>query len=216
MESLYTGTGNMARVAFLQEGMKFEPFTIPPDDAQFLETRVHGVRDVCRIFHVPPHKLADLADATFSNVEEQNIEYVTDCLGPWLVAWEQELHWKLLLPGERPQFYPEFVVEGLLRGNAQARAAFYKDLFYIGVLSINDIRRLENLNPIGTEGDVHYVPVNMQPAGSLSKATVSQVAKGPGKEAPDNGRGLFFPGLVQEVTADCNRRYTQMNADEHR
>jgi len=185
LEAAYTGTENFGRVAVLEEGMKFEPLSIPPDDAQFLQTRVHSIRDICRIFHVPPHKLADLADATFSNVEEQNIEYVTDCLGPWLVAWEQELHWKLLLPGERKHYYPEFVVEGLLRGDSKSRAQFYKDLFYIGVLSINDIRRMENLDGIGPAGDRHYVPVNMQPVEGEKKERLYRALKEPKDALPE-------------------------------
>lgn len=162
--STNSGADNFGKLLLFEEGMKWNQLTIPPDDAQFLETRVYQVRDVARIFHVPLHKLGDLERATFSNIEEQNIEWVIDCLGPWVVNWEQELSYKLLLPGERAKYNAQFVLEGLLRGNSQARAQFYTSMFNIGVFSINEIRKLENQNPIGDEGDVHYVPLNMTTA----------------------------------------------------
>ena len=158
------GPDNAGKLLVLEEGMKYNALTIPPEDAQFLETRTFQVRDIARIFHVPPHKLADLADATFANVEEQNIEWVADCLAPWMVNWEQELNWKLLSPREREGYFVEFVAEGLLRGNATARQAFYHGALSDGWMTINEVRRKENLNPIGPAGDINYVPMNMTTA----------------------------------------------------
>jgi len=168
-EARNAGPENFGRVLVLEQGVKFTAHTIPPDDAQFLETRVYGVRDVARIFHVPPHKLADLADATFSNVEEQNLEWVTDCLMPWMVNTEQEVNDKLFWPGEQERYYAEFDANGLLRGNMAARSTFYREMFGIGALSINDINRLENRPGIGPAGDVHFVPANMLPADQAMK-----------------------------------------------
>ena len=156
--------GNTGGLLLLEEGMQMTQWTIPPNDAQFLETRTFQVQDVARIFNIPPHKLAELSRATFSNVEEQERQYVGDCLQPWLTNWEQELHHKLFLPGERDKYTVRFNVEGLLRGNSQARGEFYSKLFNIGVLSINEIRELENIPSIGAAGDEHYVPLNLQTA----------------------------------------------------
>lgn len=156
------GAENTGKLLILEEGMQYNQMAIPPEDAQYIATMVHQVRDIARIFHVPPHKLADLADATFSNVEEQNLEWVADCLRPWLVNWEQEAEYKLLRPSERPGYYTAFNIKGLLRGNSEARAQFYRELWNIGALTINDIRALEDMNPI-EGGDTAYVPLNMVP-----------------------------------------------------
>ena len=164
MERNNSGSGNAGKVMILEEGMKFTALSIPPNDAQFLETRVHQVQDIARIFNMPPHKIAELSNATFSNIEEQSQEYVVDCLQPHLTNWEQECNAKLLMDAERETLEFKFSVEGLLRGNSQARAEFYNKLFQIGVMSINEIRGLENLPSIGEPGNVHYVPLNMTTA----------------------------------------------------
>ncbi|HET6495468.1 MAG TPA: phage portal protein [Thermoleophilia bacterium] len=163
MEKQASGSGKQGRLLIAEEGMKYATLAIDPKDAQYLETRVHQVREIARIFHIPPHKLADLADATFSNVEEQNQEYVDDCLSPWLVQWEQELARKLLNEQERQTLYMKHELGGLLRGNAATRSAFYSSMFNIGAFSINDILEREDMNPI-EGGDEHYVPVNLAPS----------------------------------------------------
>jgi len=187
-QSTYGGVENTGKVLVLEEGMDFEPITIPPEDAQFLETRTFQVRDIARIFHVPPHKLADLADATFSNVEEQNIDFVGDCVQPWVVNWEQECEQKLLTEAERRRYFCEFVLEGLLRGNSQARAEFYSKGFQNGWFNINDIRQRENENPIGPAGDVHFVPVNLVPAEQALQNAQNPPENGPEPPSePDEG-----------------------------
>ena len=158
------GAGKQGRLLVVEEGMKYEGMAIDPNDAQYLETRVFQIRDIARIFRLPPHKLGDLADATFSNVEEQNREYVDDCLAPWLVQWEQEIASKLLMPSEAEAYYPRFFVDALLRGNATTRAAFYSTMYHIGGMTINEVRDKEDLDTIGKDGDAHMVPVNLQPA----------------------------------------------------
>jgi HK97 family phage portal protein len=175
--------GKAGSLLITEEGMKLEQWTIPPDDAQFLETRQFQIQDIARIFNIPPHKLGDLSRATFSNIEEQSMDYVVDCLQPWLTNWEQELEWKLFSPQERKRYRVKFSVEGILRGNSQARADFYSKLFNIGVMSINDIRSLENLPTIGEAGDEHYVPVNLQTA---EKAAAGLPAEDPTQPPTDN------------------------------
>jgi HK97 family phage portal protein len=160
----YHGQGGLDRafrVLLLQEGMRYERAGIPPDDAQFLESRAFQVTEIARWFNIPPHKLGDLSRATFSNIEMQSLEYVTDTLRPWLIRWEQECHRKLVAPAEQSTVFVEHSMDALLRGDSQARAAFYREMFEIGAFSINEIRNFENLNPIGADGDLHFVASTM-------------------------------------------------------
>jgi hypothetical protein len=121
-------------------------------------TTVAGVVHNCRWFRMPPHKIQDLSEATYSNIEFQNIEYVTDTLQSWLARWEQELKRKIF--GIDSPYYAKHLVQGLLRGDHAARASFYTAMFKIGVLSPNDIRETEDLNSIGPDGDEYFVEAN--------------------------------------------------------
>jgi HK97 family phage portal protein len=168
----YEGLGKAHRMMLLEEGMTFAKNTIPPNDAQFLETRKFQTNEIARMFRVPPHKLADLERATFSNIEQQSIEYVTHSLRPWLVRLEQSINWKMFLGNEQKKFFAEFLIEGLLRGDSAARASFYKEMFMIGVYSQNDIRIKENENPI-PGGDKYYVPLNMTEIGKTADPGLS-------------------------------------------
>jgi len=155
------GAGNAMGMGVLEQGLKWVQTGIPPQDAQFLETRQFQVVEVCRWFRMPPHKVQHLADATFTNIEHQGKEYVDDTLMAWNVRWEQEVRRKLLGGYEEDEYAPEILVTALLRGDTAARSAFYTALFNIGALSPNDIAELENGNPIGPEGDMRYIQSNM-------------------------------------------------------
>lgn len=146
-------------------GLKFERLTIPPEDAQFLETRSFQVAEIARMFGVPPHMLMDTDKSTSwgTGIEQQSIGFVVYTLRPWLARIEQRL--TQLLPVDT---YARFSVEGLLRGDSQQRAAFYKELWMLGALSTNDIRALEELKPV-EGGDVHYRPLNMGELGTTDK-----------------------------------------------
>jgi HK97 family phage portal protein len=157
-QTIYGGPGNANKMAILEEGMKYERLGIPPEEAQFLETRQFQVEEVCRWFRMPKSKIHDLTDSTYSNMEQQNLEYVPDTLMPWLVRWEQELKRKLFV--DEPAYFAEHAVQGLLRGDQAARASFYKDLFGVGAISPNDIRELENMNSLGPQGDQYFVASN--------------------------------------------------------
>lgn len=161
-ERMHKGLDNAHRIAILEEGMTWQQIGIPPDDAQFLETRKFQVTEVARIYQIPPHMLGDLERATFSNIEHQSIDFVRHTLMPWLRRWELECNRKLFGPWST-NFFGEFLVEGLLRGDSRARGQFYRELWNLGVLSANEIREKENLNPIAG-GDRYWVPVNMAPA----------------------------------------------------
>jgi len=138
-------------VAVLEEGMSWEQITIPPEQAQFLETRIFQVLEVCRWFRMPPHMVGHLADAKYANIEQQAIDYVVGTLTPWLVRGEQEINRKLL---RGTPFYVKHDVRGLLRGDQAARAEYYKALFAVGAYSPNDIRELEDMNPV--DGSDNY------------------------------------------------------------
>jgi hypothetical protein len=161
---MHSGLSNTHRVAILEDGMTYTSIGVPPENAQFLETRKFQRGEVASIFHVPPHMIGDLEHATFTNIEHQGIEFVTYCLGPWLRAWESEIHRKLIAPTEKRSLFAEFLVDGLLRGDTQARYQAYSVGRQWGWLSANDVRERENMNPIDG-GDEYMVPLNMMPAG---------------------------------------------------
>jgi HK97 family phage portal protein len=156
----FQGSRNGHRVAVLEEGVKYHTIGIPPDEAQFLETRKFQLSEICRIFRVPPHMIADLERATFSNIEHQAIEFVQHTLRPWIVRFEQAVYKSLLNEYERQTYYARFNVDGLLRGDYASRMQGYAIGRQNGWLSANDIRGLEDMNPIDG-GDVYLVNGNM-------------------------------------------------------
>lgn len=159
--------GNRFKTPVLESGMKLHEMGIKHTDAQFLETRRYKDTDIARIFRVPPHKVGILDKATFSNIEQQAIEFVQDTMLPWFVRWEQSLTMALLGPDEREDMFFEFLVDGLLRGDVASRAQFYSRGVLDGWLTRNEVREMENRNPI--EGlDAPLEPLNMAPAGSRS------------------------------------------------
>lgn len=167
----YGGTANAGKTVLLEEGTTFKPITLPNDDAQFLQSRQFQVEEVARIFRVPLHKINSLEHATFSNIEHQSIEFVTDTLRPWLVRWEQAMAHKLISQRERGKVFSEFLVDGLLRGDTTSRYQAYAIGRQWGWFSINDILKMENMNPI-EDGDGHLVPLNMVELGESSQSSV--------------------------------------------
>ncbi len=161
--AVYQGSGNAHRVAVLEEGMKFQPIGIPPEQAQFLETRKFQINEIARIFRIPPHMIGDLEKSSFSNIEQQSLEFVKYTLDPWVVRREQAMQRALLSPGEKKDYFIKFNVDGLLRGDYQSRMNGYAVGRQNGWMSSNDIRELENLNRIPEElgGDLYLVNGNM-------------------------------------------------------
>jgi len=161
--SAYQGSGNAHRVAVLEEGMKFHAIGIPPEQAQFLETRKYQLNEIARIFRVPPHMVGDLDRATFSNIEHQSLEFTKYTVGPWVTRWEQALQQALILPSERSRYFIKFNLDGLLRGDYQSRMRGYSIGRQNGWLSANDIRELEDMNRIPAEegGDLYLTNGNM-------------------------------------------------------
>jgi len=157
-EKTHEGLDNKFRVAVLEEGMKFNAVGVPPEDAQLLETRKFGVSEIARYFRMPLHKISDLDRSTNNNIEQQAIEFVTDTVRPWLVNIEQELSMKLF----SGNYFPEFLIEGLLRGDIKSRYEAYAIGRQWGWLSADDIRERENLNKLpNKQGEQYLVPLNM-------------------------------------------------------
>lgn len=159
-KSEYAGTDNAMKVAMLQEGITFRPLSMTNADAQLIDARKLSALEVAQIFKMPPHKVGLLERATNNNIEHQAIEFVIYCLMPWIKRHEQARMRDLLLPSERDTLFIEFNVGGLLRGDVKSRYAAYAVARQWGWLSVNDIRRLENLPPI-EGGDVYLTPLNM-------------------------------------------------------
>ena len=164
-QSTFGGSHNANKVAVLEEGMKYTPISISPEQAQFLETRKFQINEIARIFRVPPHMVGDLEKSSFSNIEQQSLEFVKYTLDPWVSRWEQSMARSLLTPEEKKQYFVKFNVDGLLRGDYQSRMNGYAVGRQNGWMSANDIRELENLDRIPEElgGDLYLINGNMMP-----------------------------------------------------
>ena len=177
--SVYQGSSNAHRVAVLEEGMKYTPIGISPEQAQFLETRKFQINEIARIFRVPPHMVGDLEKSSFSNIEQQSLEFVKYTLDPWVVRWEQAMCRVLLSNSEKPEYFIKFNVDGLLRGDYASRMSGYATARQNGWMSSNDIRELENLDRIPAElgGDLYLINgamTKLEDAGAFINASTQQ------------------------------------------
>lgn len=156
-EKKYGGPKRSWRPLIVEEDMKWQTMGMPLQDAQFLESRKFSVEDIARWFRVPPHKIGHLEKATFSNIEHQSIESVQESILPWAVRMEQEADYKLISQRNRNVFFTKINLKGLLRGDAKSRSEFYKIMRNEGIMNTNEIRELEDLNPIGPDGDKYVM-----------------------------------------------------------
>ena len=171
-QATFGGSGNANKIAVLEEGMKYTPISISPEQAQFLETRKFQIDEIARIFRVPPHMIGDLEKSSFNNIEQQSLEFVKYTLDPWVSRWEQAMVRALLTPDEKKKYFFKFNVDGLLRGDYQSRMNGYATARQNGWMSANDIRELENLDRIPEEdgGDLYLVNGNLVPLVSAGAA----------------------------------------------
>ena len=185
-QSQFGGSQNSGKVAVLEEGMKYTPISISPEQAQFLETRKFQINEIARIFRVPPHMVGDLEKSSFSNIEQQSLEFVKYTLDPWVIRWEQSIMRILLTADEKKQYFVKFNLEGLLRGDYQSRMNGYATARQNGWMSANDIRELENLDLIPDEdgGNLYLVNGNMVPL-PLAGAAYVDTTNDDGKEDTD-------------------------------
>ena len=191
----FGGSSNANKVAVLEEGMKYTPISISPNEAQFLETRKFQINEIARIFRVPPHMVGDLEKSSFSNIEQQSLEFVKYTLDPWISRWEQNMMRSLLTDDEKTTYFIKFNVDGLLRGDYQSRMNGYAIGRQNGWMSANDIRELENLDRIPEEfgGDLYLINGNMtklQDAGIFAESGKEKEADEEvlGVEEPDEGQ----------------------------
>ena len=188
-------------MALLEEGLKYTPISISPNEAQFLETRKFQINEIARIFRVPPHMVGDLEKSSFSNIEQQSLEFVKYTLEPWIIRWEQSICRSLLNQEEKGKYFVKFNVDGLLRGDYQSRMNGYATARQNGWLSANDIRELENLDLIPDEegGNLYLVNGSMtklKDAGAFANTEetkeekdeeVLEVEESDGNESGDDG-----------------------------
>ena len=172
--SVYRGVNNAHKIAVLEEGMKYQQIGIPPEEAQFLETRKFQINEIARLYRIPPHMVGDLDKSSFSNIEQQSLEFVKYTLDPWVIRWEQSLQRSLLLPGEKGKYFIKLNVDGLLRGDYQSRMNGYAVGRQNGWFSANDIREMENMNPIPDEQGGNLYLINgamtkLEDAGAFAK-----------------------------------------------
>ena len=207
-ENIHRGPANRGRVAVLEEGMKWETVGVTAADAEFMAAQKASVPDICRWFRVPPHMVAELDRATFSNIEAQQIDFVQHTLRPWLVQWEQSISRDLF--GDDDRYFCEFSVEGLLRGDSESRAKFYTAALN-GWMTTNEVRQLENLPPV--EGGDHVrVPMNTvrvdQPDQPVDVVRKNIEPSSPAKEPPSPRRGVPVPARPDRVPS---RRRAEMD-----
>jgi HK97 family phage portal protein len=204
MNAMHQGAGNAHKFMVLWNGMKWTQTTIPPQDAQFLETRQFQVLEIARMFRLPPHKLGDFSQSHLANIEESNIEYMTTVLMPWCKAIEQELNRKLFTQEEQARgYYIKHNMAAFLRGNSASRLAWYQGMFGLGAYTIDDIREYEDLNPIGDVGKERFLTVQAQPLSTLlnppapppaAPAAPPADGQSPPAKAPPNGKPATVNG----------------------
>jgi len=154
------GLGKSHNTLLLDEGMKMENISIPPEESQFLSTRLFSINEIARFFNLPVNMLSDNRYSTYQNYEQMLLSFAIHTIGPWTVRLEQQYDSQLLLPDDRAKgYFFKFSMEGLLRGSPKARSEYYESLSKIGALTINEIRALENMAPVDG-GDVAHIPMN--------------------------------------------------------
>ena len=182
---VYRGTTNAHKIAVLEEGMKYQQIGIPPEEAQFLETRKFQINEIARLYRIPPHMVGDLEKSSFSNIEQQSLEFVKYTLDPWVIRWEQAMQRSLLLPKEKQEFFIRLNVDGLLRGDYQSRMNGYSVARQNGWLSSNDIREMEDMNPIPDEEGGNLYLIN----GNMTKLKDAGLFGGQGQSESANKKG---------------------------
>ena len=158
--AVYGGSRNAGKVAVLEEGMKYQQIGIPPEEAQFLETRKFQIDEIARLYRIPPHMVGDLDKSSFSNIEQQSLEFVKYTLDPWVIRWEQSIQKALFLPQEKKEYFVKMNVDGLLRGDYESRMKGYSIGIQNGFMCPNDIRRLESMDLIPVEEGGEYFLTN--------------------------------------------------------
>jgi len=169
LDKNYAGIANTGKPFLAEGGAKVKELTVKPADAQLIENKRFQIEDVARIYRVPMHLIQELTRSTNNNIEHQSLEFVMYTMLPWFKRWEENISMQLLTLDERKNgLYAEFKIDSLLRGDAKSRAEAYAAGRQWGWLSVNDIRRMENMSPIAN-GDIYLQPLNMGEAGKIEQ-----------------------------------------------
>lgn len=185
-ENLNTGLTNAHRIAILDAGLDYQSIGMNLADAQFIETAKFGILEIAKIYKIPPHKLGQLDRATFSNIENQSLEYVKNTLLPICKNWEEEINYKLFTQREQRKYYVKFNMTAELRGDSASRANFYKEMIMAGVMSINEVRALEEMDNIGELGDKHYMQLDHATLENLEKYQQAKIGLKGGETSASN------------------------------
>jgi HK97 family phage portal protein len=199
-ERVHRGPDKAQKTAILTGGLKAHELGVTNEQSQFLEARRYQTEEICRIYRVPPHMVQDLSRSSFSNIEHQGLDFVQHTLLPWIRRWESAIVRDLI--DEDDKYFVEFDVRGLLRGDAATRAAYYSTMSSLGVLSINEIREFESLNPV-EGGDERFVQLNMQ---TLANAVNNPSPQGPVPEPAPTPLSLSPPSNEKKSKARTRRR----------
>jgi len=165
-----SGPGNEFQDMILEDGLKMAKARSENRDSQFDESRNRQSLAICSLFGVPPHKVGIVSNQPRANVEQENISFAVDTIRPLCVVWEQVLNQRLFTAEERRIYYAEFDISGLVRGDLKTRYEAYAQARQWGWLSVNEIRKKENMNPIGVGGDTYMQPLNMTGLGQQEEA----------------------------------------------
>lgn len=171
----HKGPDKAFRVKVTPAGSKVHAVGMPMTDAQFLESRSFSVTEVCRWYGVPPHKVADLTRSTNNNIEHQGIEFVTDAIAPWAIRLEQEANTKLFSYRAQGRVYTKISMAALMRGDSKAQAEYFQKMLQLGIMTVNEVRALLDLNGIGPDGDQRLVQLN--------QTTLQYLVENPGAKA---------------------------------
>ena len=217
-QSTFGGSGNANKIAVLEEGMKYTPIGVSPEQAQFLETRKFQINEIARIFRVPPHMVGDLEKSSFSNIEQQSLEFVKYTLDPWVIRWEQSIQRSLLNSEEKKKYFAKFNVEGLLRGDYQSRMNGYAIGRQNGWMSANDIRELENLDRIPAEdgGDLYLINGNMLPLKNAGAFANTPTDDGKEEKSDEEILELEDPNGDQSGDTGAGSRENAVSERDHR
>jgi HK97 family phage portal protein len=188
IQGTHKGAGKSGSIMVIEEGMEFQSNTVSPKDAQALELRQFEVSEIARWFRIQPHKLQDLTRATYSNIESQNLDYVSDTLLSWSTRWQQELHVKLLMGDE--SYMVNFDFNFLLKGDRAARASYYSTMRFMGAMNVNEIRYHEEMNNIGPLGDEYVQQSAMVPLG----------------QAPTKGNASAFAAIIKNTAFKVSQK----------
>ena len=205
----FSGPDKANGLLVLEEDTKVSHLSFPPEANQFLQTRQFNITEIARWYNLPPHLLRELSKSSFNNIESESLHFILISIMPWLIRYEDECNRQLLIEEDKDNYFFKFLLQGMLRGDQTARAAFYKAMFEMGVYSINDILELEDRNPIGEMGDLRFVPMNFStlenvyspasPVASTQDST-DQEDGDPVEDTTDSNGAKAMQNLFQDLT----------------